>query len=201
MSDKTQDGVAQQTLPQQAPPDMMPKEDSSVLERLMFEVRWLLYPMNAGLMVALFIYLLKFLWEVGRLVTHAPGFITGTAGSDHELLVVVVDLLDQAMICSLLILTIMGGHQIYVRRFQQKLAVQGPLWLKRIDTIVLKVKLGLAFTGVSSVVLLKDCISVTVVPTQVWLTHVAIHVVFLGTTLITAIVWRIMHPTKAPEET
>jgi uncharacterized protein (TIGR00645 family) len=182
---------------QTAPPDAVQSpEVSSIAERLMFEVRWLLYPVNAGLTVALIVYLLRFFFHVGTLVVHAPAFITGAHGGDQDLLVVIVDLLDHAMICSLLILTIMGGHQIYVRRFQQRLAAQGPAWLNRIDTIVLKVKLGLAFTGVSSVVLLKDCISITPVPTQEWLTHVVIHVVFLGTTLITAITWKIMHPTK-----
>jgi uncharacterized protein (TIGR00645 family) len=160
----------------------------------MFGARWLLYPMNAGLMLALCVYLGHFFWQVGELLIGAPGLISSRSGEDHELLVIVVNLLDQAMICSLLILTIMGGHQIYVRRFQDELAAAGPYWLKRVDTIVLKVKLGLAFTGVSSVVILKDCISTTLVPTEVWVTHVVIHVVFLGTTLVTAIVWRIMHP-------
>lgn len=163
-------------------------------DRLMFGARWLLYPMNAGLMLALCVYLGQFFWQVGELVLGAPSLITSHTGDDHDLLVIIVNLLDQAMICSLLILTIMGGHQIYVRRFQEELSAAGPYWLKRVDTIVLKVKLGLAFTGVSSVVLLKDCISTTLVPTEVWVKHVVLHVVFLGTTLVTAIVWRIMHP-------
>ncbi len=170
-----------------------------LLDRLVFETRWALYPMNAGLMIALTIYLLKFLYQVGALVMHAPDLITSSAEHSHELLVIIVDLLDQAMICSLLIMTIVGGHQIYVRRFQDRLAAEGPYWLRRVDTIVLKVKLGLAFTGVSSVVILKDCISLNVVPKEVWITHVVIHAVFLGTTLVTAIVWRIMHPNGATD--
>ncbi|MBU6453606.1 MAG: YqhA family protein [Cyanobacteria bacterium REEB67] len=180
------------------PPPGASVEKIKLADRLMFGSRWLLYPMNAGLMVALGVYLLRFLFQVGQLLVHAPGLITAPTGEDNELLVIVVSLLDQAMICSLLILTIMGGHQIYVRRFQDQLTAAGPYWLKRIDTIVLKVKLGLAFTGVSSVVILKDCISVTAVPQAVWISHVIIHVVFLGTTLITAIVWRVMHPSDRP---
>lgn len=170
-----------------------------LFDRIMFEARWLLYPMNVGLMIALLIYLLRFFWLVGVLVTTAVPLITSPTGHDHDLLVIIVSMLDQAMICSLLILTIMGGHQIYVRRFKERLTKHGPAWLKKVDTIVLKVKLGLAFTGVSSVVILKDCVSATVVPTEVWVTHVVIHVVFLGTTLVTAIVWRIMHPTGPTE--
>jgi uncharacterized protein (TIGR00645 family) len=186
-----------------APPPQTPETcgPPSLFDRALFEVRWLLYPINAGLTVALLIYVLRFLWQIGALFTHIPSLITAPAGADHELLVVMVSLLDQAMISSLLILTIMGGHQIYVRRFQDSLADRGPYWLKRVDTVVLKVKLGLAFTGVSSVVILKDCISVTVVPTEVWVQHLVIHIVFLGTTLVTAIVWRILHPAERKELT
>ncbi len=54
--------------------------------------------------------------------------------------------------------------------------------------------MGLAFTGVSSVMILKDLVSATVVPKEIWLTHVTIHLVFMVSTLMTAIVWRIMHP-------
>ena len=177
-----------------SPVNPAPLEKVTLVDRVMFSSRWLLYPMNAGLIVALIVYLMRFLFQVGLLIVHSPGLVTAPTGDDNELLVLVVSLLDQAMICSLLILTIMGGHQIYVRRFQDQLTAAGPYWLKRVDTIVLKVKLGLAFTGVSSVVILKDCISVTAVPQSVWISHVVIHVVFLGTTLITALVWRIMHP-------
>jgi len=178
-----------------APPPQQPAEKPGFCaDTLLFHSRWLLYPINCGLMLALLVYLGRFAYQVGVLLTHAPALITSPGGEDHELMVAIVGLLDQAMICSLLIMTIMGGHQIYVRRFKDELTARGPYWLKRVDTIVLKVKLGLAFTGVSSVVLLKDCVAVTVVPMDVWISHVVIHVVFLGTTIITAVVWRIMHP-------
>lgn len=170
------------------------KKERFCADTLLFHSRWLLYPINCGLMLALLVYLGRFAYQVGELLLHAPALITNTGAGEHELMVAIVGLLDQAMICSLLIMTIMGGHQIYVRRFKEELTARGPYWLQRVDTIILKVKLGLAFTGVSSVVLLKDCVSATVVPMDVWISHVVIHVVFLGTTIITALVWRIMHP-------
>jgi len=180
---------------QKAPPPPEPRKESAFCaDNILFQSRWLLYPINLGLMVALAVYLGRFVVQVAGLLLHAPALVMSAPGEDHELMVAIVGLLDQAMICSLLIMTIMGGHQIYVRRFKDELTARGPYWLKRVDTIVLKVKLGLAFMGVSSVVLLKDCVSATIVPREVWVTHVVIHIVFLGTTIITALVWRIMHP-------
>ncbi len=174
--------------PQTPPPDRP-------LDRWVYHVRWILYPINAGLVLALLVFLARFLYQVGLLVLDAPQLVMDeNKHIDHDLMIKMVTLLDQAMICSLLIITIMGGHQIYIRRFQDNLYQAGPTWLRTVDTIVLKVKMGLAFTGVSSVMILKDLVSATVVPKEIWLTHVTIHLVFMVSTLMTAIVWRIMHP-------
>lgn len=170
------------------------KTFTDVADDLLFATRWVLYPINFGLVLALSLYLLKFLYQVFVLVTHAPAHIFGPSTGHSDLMIEMVNLLDQAMIASLMILTIMGGHQIYVSRFRHRRADQSPQWLEHIDTIMLKVKLGLAFVGVSSVVLLQDCLSATAVPYDVWMQHLVIHMTFLGTTLIIAAVWRIMHP-------
>lgn len=169
------------------------KEEISLctLDGAMYQARWLLYPINCGLMVALAIYVAKFLWRIGTLVLEAPRMISG--GDQHnELMITIVGLLDQAMISALLILTIMGSHQIYVRRYTYKNRADSPQWLDHIDTIMLKVKLGLAFVGVSSVLLLEDTISAVTVPREIWMQHLVVHLVFLATTLVVAIVWRIM---------
>lgn len=165
------------------------------LDQWIYHIRWILYPINFGLVLALLVFLARFLYQVAMLVLNAPDLVVSDdLLIDKSLLIKMVTLLDQAMICSLLIITIMGGHQIYIRRFQENLYEAGPSWLRRVDTIVLKVKMGLAFTGVSSVMILKDLVSTTIVPPEVWITHLSIHMVFMVSTLITAIVWRIMHP-------
>lgn len=185
--------------PQQPPRPPTPErtKDKTVwykADQLLFATRWVLYPINFGLILALSVYVLKFLWQVIMLVKDAPTHIFSKAEGHSSLILEMVNLLDQAMIASLMILTIMGGHQIYVSRFRDRDKDQTPQWLDHIDTIMLKVKLGLAFVGVSSVVLLQDALSAHVVPWDLWLQHVIVHLTFLATTLIIAIVWRIMNP-------
>lgn len=178
-------------------PEPVPPRLNSVTETaddLLFATRWVLYPINFGLVIALTIYLAKFLYQVFELVRDAPTHVFSHAQGHSALMIEMVNLLDQAMIASLLILTIMGGHQIYVRRFRARSKEHAPQWLDHIDTIMLKVKLGLAFVGVSSVVLLQDALSATLVPQAVWIQHIAIHMTFLCTTLIVAVVWKIMRP-------
>jgi uncharacterized protein (TIGR00645 family) len=162
------------------------------LNGLMYQSRWLLYPINCGLLFALLIYVTNFGWNIVRLVRDIPQLFSNHENASGELMIAMVSLLDQAMISGLFIITIMGSHQIYVRRFKYQDADDSPQWLDHIDTIMLKVKMGLAFVGVSSVLLLEDAISTHSVPDSRWLLHVYIHLIFLATTLVVAIVWRIM---------
>ena len=163
-------------------------------DEILFSVRWLLFPINIGLAVALLIYVVKFLSDVLTLIILSPG-LTG-----NTLLADTVGLLDKAMVASLLVLVIIGGHQIYVRKFHVNARKDSPQWLDHIDTISMKVKVGLAFTGVSSVQLLEDFISSKHIPKAELYKHYEIHAIFLVSTLLIALVWRIMHPTHVKAE-
>jgi uncharacterized protein (TIGR00645 family) len=163
------------------------------LDEFIFASRWLLYPINIGLMLALGIYLLKYLKDLLDL------FSIWSELSDDQLLSALVGLLDKGMIVSLVILIVIGGHQIYVRRLSLKAGRSLPQWLEHIDTMILKVKVSLAFVGVSSVQLLKDFLD-REAPKETIETHVELHLVFLLSTLILALVWRIMHPAYPTKE-
>ena len=163
-------------------------------DEILFHSRWLLYIISLGLLVALAIYLLNFLWQIGHLLADAPKLITASGDDQHELMLIMVNLLDRSMVASLIVLTIMGGHQIYIRRFRNRRRSDIPQWLDHVDTIILKVKLGLALTGISSVVLLEDLVKPDSVTPDAWHRHLTLHATFLLTTLVAAIVWRLMHP-------
>jgi uncharacterized protein (TIGR00645 family) len=160
----------------------------TLLDGFMFEARWILYPINVGLLIAALIYLCRFVVETGRLIYHAGDFVLGL-NTDESLQLEVVRLIEQSMTESLLILILMGGHQIYIRKFQKQ---TGPQWLEHIDTVGMKVKVSLAFVGYSSAKLMEDLITNGVTHDQ-WMKDLVTHLVFLVTLLIIAIVWRIMN--------
>lgn len=157
------------------------------LDTIMYEARWILYPVNVGLLITSIVYLLHILYETGLLVSHAAELILGSDGDEH-LMLAVVQLIEKAMTESLLILTLMASHQIYIRRFKKQ---SGPQWLEHINTVTMKVKVSLAFVGYSSAKLMEDIIT-NEVSTEEWIKHMVTHLVFLVTTLIIAIVWRVM---------
>jgi uncharacterized protein (TIGR00645 family) len=170
-------------------------------EELLFASRWLLYSISLGLLIALAMYLANFFWQVGQMLINAPALITSD-DEDHTLMVIIINLLDRAMVSSLIILTVMGGHQIYVRRFRARKKSDVPQWLDHVDTTMLKVKLGLAFTGISSVMLLEDLIKPSHMSKDMLTPHLIVHSAFVVTTFVMAVVWRLMHPQhndKTPE--
>lgn len=158
-------------------------------EAVIFSVRWLLYPINVGLSMALIAYLFRFVQEVCELLLR-------DTESDDLFLASLIDLMDKATIMALVIVVIMGGHQIYIRRFKNAKSEDRPQWLDHIDTIMLKVKIGLAFTSVSSVQLLKDFLHEKGQKPEILYQHVGLHLVFLLSTFIVALIWRLMHPQK-----
>jgi uncharacterized protein (TIGR00645 family) len=162
------------------------------LDGLVYQTRWLLYPVIMGLTVAAAVYLLRFLWEISLLIRHASNYIFSTAPDNTNLLLVSVDMLETLSIMVLLIHSIMGTHQIYIRPFKKR--KNGPQWLDHIDTVTQKMKLGLAFASVSCALILKDLFASDHVTHEQWMRHIVGHGIFLATTLAAAMVWRLMHP-------
>lgn len=168
------------------------------MDGAIYQTRWLLYPVIAGLTVAAGVYLLRFMWEVSLLIRHAGSYIFSTAPDNTSLLLISVDMLETLSIMVLLIHSIMGTHQIYIRPFKR--SKSGPQWLDHIDTVTQKMKLGLAFASVSCALILKDLFASDHVTHEQWTRHIVGHGIFLATTLAAAMVWRLMHPSKQHTE-
>lgn len=160
---------------------------SKTFDQLIYHARWILYPVHVTLMVASVVYLLLMFKQAGLIVYYGGDYLLGFRSSS-DVVLAVVRLLEEAMTEWLLISTIMGGHQIYIRRFKQ---TNGPQWLEHIDAVTMKVKVGLAFVGYSSAKLLEDIIA-TGVPNEVWIRDIVTHCIFLLTALCVAKVFRLL---------
>jgi uncharacterized protein (TIGR00645 family) len=159
---------------------------SKFLDGLIFNARWILYPVHITLMVASVMYCLLMLKQAGLIVYYGGDYLLGWRSS-KDVIVAVVRLIEFAMTEWLLVSTIMGGHQIYICRFKR---TNLPQWLEHIDAVTMKVKVGLAFVGYSSAQLLEDMI--THVPMELWLRDIVTHIVFLLTALCAATVFRLL---------
>nr|WP_240975793.1 TIGR00645 family protein [Paraburkholderia aromaticivorans] len=152
---------------------------------IIFMSRWLQLPLYLGLIVAQAVYVVLFLKEVWHLVTASMTL------DETNIMLVVLGLIDVVMISNLLIMVIIGGYETFVSRLGVEGHPDEPEWLDHVNAGVLKVKLSMALISISSIHLLKTFISPDQNSTHTVMWQVIIHVAFLVSALVMALVDRL----------
>jgi uncharacterized protein (TIGR00645 family) len=91
----------------------------------------------------------------------------------------VLGLVDVVMIANLLIMVIIGGYEIFVSRLYIYNHPDRPEWMDHVNAGMLKVKLGAALIGISSIHLLKTFINAPNMADRVVFWQVVIHTIFM----------------------
>jgi uncharacterized protein (TIGR00645 family) len=95
-------------------------------------------------------------------------------------------------------MVIVGGYETFVSRLNLQGHPDQPEWLSHVNANVLKVKLGTAIIGISSIHLLKVFISAGSTSDKTLMWQTIIHMVFLISALAIAVIDRVMNPTAKP---
>ncbi len=186
--------------PPPRPPKLRP------LPNFIFMSRWLQLPLYLGLILAQCVYVFHFWVELVHLIEAAFGsqaalhsLVTGmgyqfpdikdAAGvvigqqapklTETVIMLAVLALIDVVMISNLLIMVIVGGYETFVSRMNLEGHRDEPEWLSHVNASVLKVKLGTAIIGISSIHLLKSFISAASMKPEVLMWQTIIHLAFL----------------------
>ena len=189
------------------PPTLRP------IPRFIFASRWLQLPLYIGLIAAQGVYVFHFWVELVHLLEAAFGSQTAlqalitsigyrsdvqiTALNETIIMLVVLALIDVVMISNLLIMVIVGGYETFVSRMDLEGHRDQPEWLSHVNASVLKVKLGTAIIGISSIHLLKTFINAANYDEKVLLWQTAIHIAFLLSALAIAYTDKILTSTHA----
>ena len=176
--------------------------------RFIFASRWLQLPLYIGLIVAQGVYVYHFLVELLHLVEAVFGSqtalqalvssigyktdVTLTSLNETVIMLVVLALIDVVMISNLLIMVIVGGYETFVSRMNLEDHPDQPEWLSHVNASVLKVKLGTAIIGISSIHLLKTFINAANYDVKVLMWQTIIHIVFLLSALAIAYTDKLM---------
>ncbi len=176
------------------------------LPQFIFMSRWLQLPLYLGLILAQCVYVFHFWVELVHLVEAAFGnqaaltalvegmgyqfpAIQDAAGkiigqqvpklTETVIMLAVLALIDVVMISNLLIMVIVGGYETFVSRMDLEGHPDEPEWLSHVNASVLKVKLGTAIIGISSIHLLKTFINAANYADKVLMWQTIIHIAFL----------------------
>jgi uncharacterized protein (TIGR00645 family) len=183
------------------------------LPNLIFASRWLQLPLYLGLIAAQGVYVFHFWVELWHLVEAAlgnqdalaslvksVGYKEGPVDGLNEtiIMLVVLGLIDVVMISNLLIMVIVGGYETFVSRLNLQGHPDQPEWLSHVNASVLKVKLGTAIIGISSIHLLKTFINAANYDEKTLMWQTAIHLAFLLSALAVAAADRIVGTGSSP---
>ena len=188
-----------------------PSRKLKPLPGLIFASRWLQLPLYLGLIAAQGVYVFHFWVELSHLLEAAFGNQTAlqalvtsmgyqsaaplTALNETLIMLVVLALIDVVMISNLLIMVIVGGYETFVSRMHLENHEDQPEWLDHVNASVLKVKLGTAIIGISSIHLLKTFINAANYDTKVLMWQTIIHMAFLLSALAIAYTDKILNTT------
>ncbi|MEY4908271.1 MAG: hypothetical protein RL260_1989 [Pseudomonadota bacterium] len=190
---------------------------TSPLSKLIFSSRWLQLPLYLGLILAQAVYVLQFWRELVHLIEaalgnqHALQILVSSIGykstvpleglNETVLMLVVLGLIDVVMISNLLIMVIVGGYETFVSRLNLEGHPDQPEWLSHVNASVLKVKLGTAIIGISSIHLLKTFINAENYSEKTLMWQTIIHIAFLASAIAIAWADKLMHPPGTPAPT
>jgi uncharacterized protein (TIGR00645 family) len=103
-----------------------------VLEAVLFASRWLLAPFYLGLALSIVVLLVKFLQELAHLV----GMML--SGSESDIILGVLTLVDLSLTGSLLLIVIFSGYENFVSKIDHSNHRDWPEWMGTIDFTALK---------------------------------------------------------------
>ena len=188
----------------------------SAIPRFIFATRWVQLPLYIGLIAAQAVYVVHFWIELVHLLEAAMGSQTALAAlvnsigyksdavvdhlTESVIMLVVLGLIDVVMISNLLVMVIVGGYDTFVSRMYLEDHPDQPEWLNHVNASVLKVKLGTAIIGISSIHLLKSFINAANYDEKVLMWQTIIHITFLVSALAIALVDRLMQTHSSAHE-
>ena len=188
----------------------------SAIPRFIFATRWVQLPLYIGLIAAQGVYVVHFWIELVHLLEAAMGSQTALAAlvnsigyksdvvvdhlTESVIMLVVLGLIDVVMISNLLVMVIVGGYDTFVSRMYLEDHPDQPEWLSHVNASVLKVKLGTAIIGISSIHLLKSFINAANYDEKVLMWQTIIHITFLVSALAIALVDRLIQTHSSAHE-
>lgn len=170
------------------------KKIELMLEHGLFASRWLMAPFYVGLVGALMILLYSFAMELVHFITHINEITPDKA------VLGVLSLIDLSLAGNLVLIVIFSGYENFVSKFDLDDHEDRPEWQGTVDFSTLKLKLVASIVAISGIHLLKVFMNVGNIPDREIQWMVIIHLVFVVSGVLLALMDRIAVSSKVLKE-
>ncbi len=161
-----------------------------IIERSLFASRWLMAPMYLGLASALVLLLISFMQELIHLFSALPNI------SQNDVVLGILSLIDLSLAANLLLIVIFSGYENFVSKINTDAHEDNPEWKGSVDFSTLKLKLIASIVAISGIHLLKVFMDVGKTPEANIKWMIIIHVVFVISGVLLALMDMIASRTK-----
>ncbi|MEO5658072.1 MAG: TIGR00645 family protein [Nitrospiria bacterium] len=171
------------------------KQVEKFLEGLIFNSRWLLAPFYLGLVLSIVLLLIKFIKEF----THVVPVVLWEGGS--QVIVGILSLVDIVLVANLLLIIVFAGYENFVSKINTGEHEDRPTWMGHVGFTDLKIKLIGSIVAISGIELLKAFVNVQTMTTHELAWRVGIHLTFVVSGVLFALMDRIAEggkPVPAP---
>jgi len=164
------------------------------MEGIIFKSRWLLAPFYLGLVLSIFLLLVKFAQELWHMLLHV------VEAAESDVIIEILVLVDISLVASLLLMIIFSGYEIFVSKIDIGEHEDRPDWMGKVDFSGLKLKVIGAIVAISAIDLLKSFMNIpdgmTESDSQALMWKVIIHMTFVLSGVLFAIMDKIAGDTK-----
>ena len=161
------------------------------IEWFIFQSRWLMAPVYLGLVFALLAVIVTFFRKLAAFAT------TAVTGSDSDVIVSVLSLIDLTLAGGLVLIVMFSGYENFVSKIDASEHTDWPDWMAKIDFTGIKLKLLSSIVAISAIQVLKAFMDVDKYTDRELTWLVVIHLVFVGSGVLLALTDRISEG-KAP---
>jgi uncharacterized protein (TIGR00645 family) len=168
----------------------MKNKIESTIESGLFASRWLMAPMYVGLVAGLVLLLISFAKEL----LHMFGNLDGL--TQNDVILGILSLIDLSLAGNLLLIVIFSGYENFVSKMDMSDHEDQPDWKGSVDFSALKLKLIASIVAISGIHLLKVFMDVGKLPEKQILWMVIIHLVFVASGVLLALMDKIAADTK-----
>jgi uncharacterized protein (TIGR00645 family) len=163
----------------------MGRNSERIVERVLFVSRWLMAPLYLGMAALLVLLVIQFFIEWVHLAM-------GLAGqAENGLVLGALTLVDLVLVASLIVMVMLSGFENFVSKIDLPEGEQRLSWLMKLDPGSIKVKVLASIVAISAIDLLRAFLNIEAVANDKLLWLVVIHLTFVVTALLLAVLDRI----------
>ena len=153
----------------------------NALERTLFASRWLMAPFYLGLSASLLVLMAVFVRDIVEVAPRAWEL------SETDILLWLLSLIDMSLAANLLLMVVLAGYENFVSKMEVANHPDRPEWMGKIDFSGMKLKLIASIVAISAIYLLRAFMSVEKFSGERLMWLVIIHIVFVISGVLLAI--------------